>query len=596
MQPAQTLAVLPFVNRSSDAENEYFSDGITEEIINALAKVDSLKVISRTSSFFFKSKSLSLKEIAQELNAQIIVEGSVRVANEQVRITAQLIQTEEDVQVWSETWDRKLENIFEIQDEISLLIADKLREQVGHFEISESLIGKQTSSLNAYQLSLKAKYHLNRWNPEDVKIAIGLYEKAIAIDPSHTESQVGLADSYSFMGTTGFMDGETAWKKSVEHTHTALALDSSHPGVHYLLANISFFLECDYSAAFKHAMQSVRLKANYPEGQQYLSFLYTLKGEMNLAEKHLQLALALDPLNQETLFYKAFFLYRQNNISAAKTVLESLMQLNPRNIPAFTVVAYCLLMQKEGTAVLQLLNNLPNEVIIPDEELGLTCLAYIVENNTEQVNKWLPKLELRAQEPMAFQAHSYLFLAYAQLQQLDDAFDWLQQSLKNNSPIFLIAFSDPLTRPLAEDKRYAEFHHQIYPEVISEEAKEPKKAPIMDDASCLAFTKRLLNYVEQESPFLNPEISLRLLAKCIEIHPNQLSWLLNTQLNKNFNEFINQYRIAHFKKLATDSSNQHISIMGLAYESGFQSKTVFNTFFKKETGQTPSAFMKSQKV
>ena len=176
----KTIAVLPFVNTSTSSENEYFSDGITEEIINALSKIKSLKVTSRTSSFFFKNKNVPIKQIGKELNVAAILEGSVRLSGNTIRITAQLIQAEEDFHFWSETWDRKLENIFEIQDEISLLIAEKLREQFGHFEIQDHLVGKQTDNIEAYEYSLKAKFHFNKWNPEDIRIAISLYDKALS--------------------------------------------------------------------------------------------------------------------------------------------------------------------------------------------------------------------------------------------------------------------------------------------------------------------------------------------------------------------------------------------------------------------------------
>ncbi|MGB4974001.1 MAG: adenylate/guanylate cyclase domain-containing protein, partial [Cyclobacteriaceae bacterium] len=122
---SKTIAVLPFVNMSASEDNEYFSDGITEEIINALAKIKTLKVTSRTSSFFFKGKNISMRQIGKELNVAVLLEGSVRLAGNRVRITAQLIEAENDFHFWSETWDRKLENIFEIQDEVSLHIADK---------------------------------------------------------------------------------------------------------------------------------------------------------------------------------------------------------------------------------------------------------------------------------------------------------------------------------------------------------------------------------------------------------------------------------------------------------------------------------------
>ncbi len=218
----KTIAVLPFLNMSASEENEYFSDGITEEIINALAKIEHLKVTSRTSSFYFKGRNIPVPEIAKELNVSTILEGSIRLSKNQMRITAQLVDAAEDFHFWSETWDRQLENIFEIQDEISLIIADKLREHIGHLEIQEHLVERQTDNMDAYEYSLKAKFLRNKWNPEDVKTAISLYEKALELDPNHHESHVGLADCYSFMGTTGFMPFEEAWEMTIKYTNRLL--------------------------------------------------------------------------------------------------------------------------------------------------------------------------------------------------------------------------------------------------------------------------------------------------------------------------------------------------------------------------------------
>ena len=208
-----SIAVLPFVNLSADVENEYFSDGLTEEIINALAKIDSLKVTSRTSAFFFKGKDVQITQISKQLNVAILLEGSVRLSGKAVRITAQLIQAEGDFHLWSETWDRQLDDIFAVQDEISLLIAEKLREQVGHFEINEHLVNTQTKDLDAYTLFLKGRYYFNRWNPEDVQQAIEYYQQALTIDPKHANSLVGLADSYSFLATCGFISYQEGWGK-----------------------------------------------------------------------------------------------------------------------------------------------------------------------------------------------------------------------------------------------------------------------------------------------------------------------------------------------------------------------------------------------
>jgi TolB-like protein/AraC-like DNA-binding protein len=592
--PNIIIVVLPFKNISANAENEYFSDGITEEIINALAQIEQLKVISRTSSFYFKNKELPLKEIAEQLHADIILEGSVRRASEQIRITAQLIQAKDDFHFWSESWDRKLENIFEVQDEISLLIADKLREQFGHLEIGEHLVIKKTENLDAYNYALKARFLFNKWNPEDVRKSIELFEKAIELDPDYTDAYFGLADAYSFMATTQFMPPEEAWKKSIEYTHKTYHLDPNNAGVHYLMANLAFFTDCNFSYAFDHILKSVELKPSYPEAQQYIAFLYLLKGDLEKAKHHLQFALGIDPLNQETLFYKAYYHYRIRDFKKAMTFLDNLLNKNPKNIPAFVVLTYCMLILEKYDEVLQRIENATEETLIPHEKLGMLCLTYILKGDHENARIQLIKLEDEAKNPSAFQAHSYLFLAYANLQRYDDAFDLLERSIKMKSSVLLISFSDPLVHDLVKDDRYKHYHEQLYGLYLPEKASTRKK-PLLDKKTAKDYENRLLDLISIEQPYLNPSISLRDLAYQVEIHPNQLSWLINENLGKKFNEFINHYRLQHFKELAINPDNAHISIIGLAYESGFNSKTVFNTFFKKEEGMTPLEFLKDLK-
>ncbi len=588
----KTIAVLPFLNISSTADYEYFSDGITEEIINALAQIDQLKVISRTSSFYFKNKEITLKQIAEQLKVEVILQGSVRIASNKVRITAQLIQAADDYHFWSESWDRSLENILEVQDEISLLIAEKLREQLGHLEINEHLIANKTTNLDAYAYVLKAKYHFNKWNPEDVNTSIELFNKAIEMDAGFTEAYVGLADAYSFMATTQFMSPENAWKKAVENTHKAYALNPQNAGVHYLLANLSFFTDCNYEDAFLHIAKSVQLKPSYPEAQQYIAFLYMLSGDMEKAKHHLQFALSIDPLNQETIFYKAYFYYRSKEYEKAMLILDDLLLKNPKNIPAFVVQSYCMLFQKKYEKLLERIENTPKEILIPHEKLGLLCLTAIFKGDQKVTVAYLKSVEKEAENPAAFQAHSYLFLAYANLNRFDDAFDILENSLKMKSSVLLLSYSDPLVNGLVKDKRYGEYHNRLYGNNKEQESATRKK-PLLDKETAQELAEKTLIYVDIEKPYLNPSISLRDLANQLEIHPNQLSWLLNEYLGKKFNEFINHYRLNHFKELAKNPENANISIIGLAYESGFNSKTVFNTCFKKEFGITPKEYQKS---
>lgn len=468
---AKAIAVLPFVNMSASQDNEYFSDGITEEIISALSRIKGLSVTSRTSSFFFKNKNIPIRQIGRELGVSTILEGSVRLSGDTLRISAQLIQAEKDVHFWSQTWDRKPENIFEIQDEISLLIAGKLREYLGHFEIQEHLVQKQTDNYNAYELFLKARFHFRKWNPTDAKTAISLYEKALILDPSHAESILGLADCYSFLATTGFMPFEEAWGKAAALTYKGLALNDQLANGYYLLANLHFFTQCDYPGAFEAALKAIALNPNYVEAQQYLSFLYIIVGEKNKAQQHLAIAVAIDPLSPETLFYNAYFDYMTEDYAAALQKLDRCLVQNPKNIPVHTVKCYCLLKLGRFDEVLHYFEHVPPEVLVPGEKLGITTLAYAQKADTFNTAKYLKELTALAATPEGFRTGAYLLFVYATLGEKDKAFEWISKAIENRSPLLLIYFVDPLVHPLKSDPRYAAFQKIIFPDIETTEVK-----------------------------------------------------------------------------------------------------------------------------
>lgn len=588
----KTIAVLPFVNMSTSAENEYFSDGITEEIINALSKIKSLKVTSRTSTFFFKNKNVPIKQIARELNVSAILEGSVRLSGDTVRIAAQLIQTEDDFHFWSETWDRKLDNIFEIQDEISLLIADKLRENFGHFEIQEHLVEKQTNNIAAYEYYLKGIFHFRKWNPADVRTAISFYEKALALDVNHTESILGLADCYSFLATTGFIPAAEGWSKSSQLTDRALTLNDQLPSVYYQLANLAFFTRCDYRESCKQTARALELKPNYVEALQFMSFLLIVAGEKEKSREHLEMALAIDPFSQETLFYNAYIHYMLEDFPNALEKMDGCLAHNQKNLPAHVLKCYCLLMMERWDEVITYFDTMPAEIVVMGDKLGLTALACAGKKDFENTERYLAQLLELAKRPEGFSAHSYLFLTYAATGENDKAFEWIEQSIENKSSLLLFNFADPLVNSLKHDKRYLGFHKIIYQKDLVYEI-ENKKKNLLDAEAVASYSARLFKHIHEEKPYLNPDLSLRSLADQINIHPNQLSWLLNESMGKNFNEFINHYRVEEFKKICGDPAKAHITLIGLAYESGFNSKTVFNTYFKKETGVTPKQFLKA---
>lgn len=589
MTKIKSIAVLPFKNMSSNAENEHFCDGITEEIINALAKINELKVTSRTSSFHFKDKELPIVEIAKTLNVAVILEGSVRLSGETIRITAQLIQAEDDFHFWSETWDRKLENIFEIQDEISLLIADKIRENFGHFELQDHLVKKQTEDINVYECSLLASFHKNKWNADDVKIAEELYLKAIEADENHVESIVGLSDTYSFMAMTGMMSFEEAWVKSNELVNRAMKIDPKNPEIYYQKANGSFFTECDFDQALKYAYQAIQLKPNYVEAQQFISFLYVVSGKSDAAKKHLDIALGIDPLSQETLFFKAYFDYMTENYPASLVQLNDCLEVNPKNIPAHAVKCLCLLKMGQFDEVIYYYDDTTVQMVEGDK-LGTMGLAYALKGDKENTKKYLRILQEQAGSPDGFTQDSFVFMMHVAMRNIESAFEWISAGIETKASLLLLRYSDPIINALKSDPRYDQFYKILFP--FASKVQKSKKKELLDSETAQQIKTKLLELVDNDQPYLDSSLSLRSLAKQLEIHPNQLSWLLNETVGKSFNEFINGYRVAAFKRLAKESKSSNLTLLGMAYDCGFNSKTVFHTYFKKETGLTPSQFVK----
>lgn len=574
---------------SSDVENEYFCDGITEEIINALAKIGKLKVTSRTSSFHFKNKDLAIAEIANTLNVSIVLEGSARLAGKMIRITAQLIQAEGDFHFWSETWDRELENIFEIQDEISLLIADKIRENFGHFELQDHLVKKQTNDINAYEYSLMAKFHKGKWNPDDIKIAEDYYLKALQLDPKHVESIIGLSDAYSFMGMTGLMPFMEAWSKTKNLVDQAFTLDPDNPEIYYQKANSVFFTDCSYEDSILHASKAIQLKPNFVEAQQFLSFLNVLAGNKEKAKEHLDIALGIDPLSQETLFFSAYFDYMTENYSSSLKKLNETLEVNPKNIPSHSVKCLCLLKMGQYDGVIHYFDDL-NVEVVEGERLGAIGLGYAMKGDAVNASKYIELLKEQAKSPDGFTADSFMFMIYAATGDIENAFEWIGSGIKTKASLLLLRYSDPIINPIKPDPRYAEFHKLLFPTGVKKVVKKRKK-PLLDQETSNKYKTNLLELVQKEEPYLDPSLSLRSLADQIQIHPNQLSWLLNDNIGKSFNEFINAYRVEAFKIMAQDQKKANFTLLGMAYDCGFNSKTVFNTYFKKETGLTPKQFV-----
>jgi TolB-like protein len=291
-----SIAVLPFKDMSPQHDQEYFCEGLAEELINSLTKMKGLKVPARTSSFSFKGKEEDIREIGNQLNVEYILEGSVQKAGDKLRVTAQLINVSDGYHIWSERFDRKFEDIFTVQDEIAMAVVDKLKVELLEGE-REKLTKRHTHDKKAYQLYLKGRYHLNRRSPRDMVMAVDLFQRAIDKDPDYAPPYVGIADVFNMLAEFGFIPPQEAYIKSKALLQKALELDDSLSELFSSLALITYCYERDLKAAERYALRSIELNPQNMFAHATYGEILGSWGRNDESLKEAKLAVEADPLS-----------------------------------------------------------------------------------------------------------------------------------------------------------------------------------------------------------------------------------------------------------------------------------------------------------
>jgi len=290
-----SIAVLPFVNMSADVENEYFSDGISEELLNVLVKVSTLHVASRTSAFAYKGKDLPISQIARELKVDNVLEGSVRKAGNRVRITAQLIDAKSDRHIWSETYERELVDIFDIQEEISNNIVDALKVALNVDETAALERAQHpTQNAEAYELYLQGRYAWRQRREENILKSIELFEQAIAIDPTFARAYEALASAWATMPVWSDISNRESMQNAKPAAVKALQLDGTLPKARAVLAEAAFD-ERQWAAAIAEYEQAIRENPRNPTLHQWFGEALTYMGFLSRGLEELLIAFELDP-------------------------------------------------------------------------------------------------------------------------------------------------------------------------------------------------------------------------------------------------------------------------------------------------------------
>jgi serine/threonine protein kinase/tetratricopeptide (TPR) repeat protein len=295
-KPLPSIAVLPFANMSADKEQEYFCDGMAEEIINALTHVEGLRVAARTSAFSFKDKAIDIREIGKKLNVETLLEGSVKKAGNRVRITTQLINVTDGYHLWSEKYDREVKDVFAIQDEISLAIVDKLKVRLLGKQKAK-IIKRHTEAIDAYNLYLKGRYFWNKRTEESLRKAVGFFEQAIEKDPDYALAYTGLADSYILLTEYSILSPKDAFPKAKASILKALEIDETLAEAHTSLAFIKTLNDWDWAGAEKEFKQSIEFNPGYATARQWYAEYLTITRRHAEAIAEFKRAQKLDPLS-----------------------------------------------------------------------------------------------------------------------------------------------------------------------------------------------------------------------------------------------------------------------------------------------------------
>jgi adenylate cyclase len=588
----KSIAVLPFVNMSSDIENEYFCDGLTEEIINALAKIEQLAVTSRTSSFYFKNKKVTSKEIREKLNVAIFIEGSVRVSKNKMRITAQMIDTLDDYHFWSETFDRNPEHIFEIQDEISLFIAEKLREHIGHIEIEDKLVAPIDVPVPIYRKYLKGRYYIMKLDYKNSVKGINILKKVIQKAPNFASPYLDINLAYMNMGTMGLLPAYEAYQEAQPYLSKAIALDPNSSRSQLNLAWIACWQNWDLEKAYTHANKALELQQADDIYLTISNFL-TVEGKLEAAQNYLDKALQLDPYSAINHHYKGFLFYLKEDYKTAILHLKKALDLDPKLPFPPIYIGICLLMSGQSNEALTYFSSLEGVSVKDLTKLGGETMCYAKLNETEKYNDGLSELETYLKTEFIDKAFMFLILVNALLGNHEKVIDLITQAYDKRLPLILLLNPSPILKPLKNNKRFKEIMQKAIPDNVNYKQKKKYKQVLLDSSEVNKYGKELEQIMIDYKLYLNPDLSLKDLGSYLELPANYVSQLLNLGFQKNFSEYVNTFRVREFKERVLLEKNKGLTIMAIAYDSGFNSKTVFNTFFKKIEGITPNTYLKT---
>jgi TolB-like protein/Tfp pilus assembly protein PilF len=459
-----SIAVLPFVNMSRDEENEYFADGLSEELLNVLAKIRGLRVASRTSAFSFKGKDVDIPTIAKTLNVASVLEGSVRRSGKRVRITAQLIQVATDSHLWSETYDRELDDIFAVQDDIAQSVVKELRmallgapseasaSTAAAADVHKAALGRSDNA-EAFQLYLQGKFYGQRVTQADTDRAIALFKQALTLDPRYALAWTGLARVHMTQAGFGFAPIDEGFELAREAAQRALQLAPDLADAHLELGSVQQNHDWNWAAAGASLRRALELAPGDAHVLNGAARLARILGQHDKALELIGRASALDPLSVDIHREAALVYLMSDRLEDAATSLQMAIELNPKGGLAHAFLAMTRLLQGRSEEALAVAAEESHDVF---RNLAYTMIHHKL-GHPEESDKALQALITEWGWTAAHQVAE----AYAYRGEVDKAFEWLETAYVQRDPGIVHTAVDEFMRPLHADPRWLPFLRRL---------------------------------------------------------------------------------------------------------------------------------------
>jgi adenylate cyclase len=458
LQNARSIAVLPFVNMSADPENEYFCDGLAEELLNALTKINDLKVAARTSAFSFKGRNTNVSEIGTALNVKTVLEGSVRKSANRLRITAQLINAADGYHLWSERYDREMKDIFDVQDEITLAIVDALKMKLLGDE-KQAVLKRHTDDTEAYQLYLKGRYYWNKRTAEGFEKALECFEKAIARDSNYALAYAGLADTHNTRGSYSIVPPKEAFPLAKAAADKALELDDSLAEAHNSRAFLLYMFDWNWAAANAEFEQALELNPDYATAHHWYGWYLIATGQMDKAEQEMKRAQKLDSLSLPIKTNLGFVYYFARDYPRAIEQFKKALEMDANFSEAHRGMGEAFEQQKMFAEAIAEMQKAQISAGDSTEDAAHLAHTYASAGKTDEAIEILNNLiALAARKYVS--AHDIATI-YVALGETDVAFKWLEQAYEEHS--YRLAWSkvDPKLDRLRGDSRFMDLLRRI---------------------------------------------------------------------------------------------------------------------------------------